>query len=261
MWRSKRCSIMASKAPPRHDHHAPTFGARESDLCRLSVRPRWPAKEVLTNCLVNNFTNLTLILVLPALLWGLALVPSPAAGARRPTEPVQQSRWLMLNPDRRLSVLLTLVAVLLLHRATWVLGEDGRLDRQDGFILIGSLPSGSAFSLRRPQAQRPAAHFVQRAFLPRRRIVLVSPTEFMSASTGWSPGSRSNTAALIERHHLGWLSGWLMSCPRAARLLLGLETPPRHRPTARRSATEHRIPLLPGAVRGVGARSRCRNDL
>ena len=52
----------------------------------LVVARGGPAKEVLTNCLVNNVTNLTLILGLPALLWGLALVPSPAAaraGRRR----------------------------------------------------------------------------------------------------------------------------------------------------------------------------------
>jgi cation:H+ antiporter len=33
------------------------------------------AREIMTNCLVNNTTNLTLILALPALIWGLNLAP------------------------------------------------------------------------------------------------------------------------------------------------------------------------------------------
>src|SRR5208283_1101174 len=90
------------------------------------------AQEVLTNCLVNNVTNLTLLLGLPALLWGLALVPTPAAarGGRRKRNGQAGAD---IEPQiRRLSVLLTLVAVLFFTGAAWVLGEDGRLDRRDG---------------------------------------------------------------------------------------------------------------------------------
>ena len=37
--------------------------------------------EVLTNCLVNNVTNLTLLLGVPALCWGLAVLPAQAKAA------------------------------------------------------------------------------------------------------------------------------------------------------------------------------------
>jgi cation:H+ antiporter len=37
----------------------------------LMVSRRGAAAEVLTNCLVNNVTNLTLLLGLPAVFWGL----------------------------------------------------------------------------------------------------------------------------------------------------------------------------------------------
>ncbi|MDX2121308.1 MAG: sodium:calcium symporter, partial [Gemmatimonadota bacterium] len=40
----------------------------------LMVRKSGGGAEVLTNCLVNNVTNLTLLLGLPALLWGLSIL-------------------------------------------------------------------------------------------------------------------------------------------------------------------------------------------
>ena len=40
-------------------------------------------QEILTNCLVNNVTNLTLVLGLPALIWGLSLT----SGAVIPRNP------------------------------------------------------------------------------------------------------------------------------------------------------------------------------
>ena len=39
--------------------------------------------EVLTNCLVNNVTNLTLLLGLPALCWGLTVLPARARQAQQ----------------------------------------------------------------------------------------------------------------------------------------------------------------------------------
>src|SRR6185369_3277588 len=58
--------------------------------------------EVLTNCLVNNVTNMTLLIGLPALFWGLSLTPRKAkkkGGDER-------------QRVNRLSLLLTIVAVL-----------------------------------------------------------------------------------------------------------------------------------------------------
>ena len=42
-----------------------------------------PVQEVLTNCLVNNVTNLTLVLGLPALFWGLSLRADEGAKAKK----------------------------------------------------------------------------------------------------------------------------------------------------------------------------------
>ena len=73
-----------------------------------------PPQEVLTNCLVNNVTNLTLVLGLPALVWGLNLRPATKArkgaksGAGKKAAAAETSQRL-----NRLSLLLTLAAVLL----------------------------------------------------------------------------------------------------------------------------------------------------
>jgi cation:H+ antiporter len=83
--------------------------------------------EVMINCLVNNVTNLTLLIGMPAILWGLAIIP--AQGKRKKKNPAPQ-----LN---RLSLLLTLAAMLFFTGATWALGRDGKLDFSDGLVLVG----------------------------------------------------------------------------------------------------------------------------
>ena len=96
----------------------------------------------MTNCLVNNVTNLTLLLGMPALFWGLQVMPGKSAGAgakgRKPARPVA-AKGGGGNEGRlnRLSLLLTLVAVLFFTGAVWALGRDGKLDRNDGLLLIG----------------------------------------------------------------------------------------------------------------------------
>ena len=47
----------------------------------IMVQRGGAAKEVLTNSIVNNVTNLTLLLGLPAVFWGLAVVEDKSAGS------------------------------------------------------------------------------------------------------------------------------------------------------------------------------------
>src|SRR2546430_15444486 len=42
-----------------------------------------PGKEVLTNALVNNVTNMTLLIGLPAALWGMNVLPAAKAKKRK----------------------------------------------------------------------------------------------------------------------------------------------------------------------------------
>lgn len=87
-------------------------------------------KAVLENCLVNNVTNLTLILGLAALFY--AASPAPKAGNKKGKAPaVDQNRLY------RLDMLLTLIAMFLFTGASWALAKDRVLDFYDGLVLIG----------------------------------------------------------------------------------------------------------------------------
>ncbi|MGZ5781224.1 MAG: hypothetical protein ACXWIN_09755, partial [Burkholderiaceae bacterium] len=94
-------------------------------------------KAVIENCLVNNVTNLTLILGLAALFYG-ASTPAKADNKKGKkqegkTPAVDQSRLY------RLDMLLTLVAMFLFTGAAWALAKDRVLDFYDGLVLIGLL--------------------------------------------------------------------------------------------------------------------------
>src|SRR5690349_18829734 len=60
-------------------------------------------KEVLTNALVNNVTNMTLILGLPAILWRMSVLPPDKAQKSKKKKAEQQ-----IHKINRLSLLLTL---------------------------------------------------------------------------------------------------------------------------------------------------------
>lgn len=80
------------------------------------------AEMVLENCIVNNVTNLTLLLGIPSLLWGLTLYRRKG---KQPNEKLAH-----------LSLVLTLIAMLFFTAVTWILARDGGLNRGDGLVLI-----------------------------------------------------------------------------------------------------------------------------
>src|SRR5512132_3078308 len=41
------------------------------------------SREVMTNCLVNNVTNMTLLIGLPAVIWGLSLAPGKSTKPKK----------------------------------------------------------------------------------------------------------------------------------------------------------------------------------
>jgi len=85
---------------------------------------------IVENCIVNNVTNLTLLIGLPALIWTLNIIPSRSAQAVH--KPVSK-----LHRLNTLSLILTLVALFFFTGALWALGRDGRLDFSDGLVLVG----------------------------------------------------------------------------------------------------------------------------
>lgn len=182
-----------------------------------------PAAEVVTNCLVNNVTNLTLLLGLPALFWGLRLGGEKkssgaarargAKGGRKGAAAPAVSTEQQLN---RLSLLLTLVAVLFFTGVTWAVGLDGTIDRNDGFVLIAVFLFWQCFQVfdvlkHNVQQQRSFGpmFYLDLFFVLFGALGLYGSIDWLVTWLGAQKGD------FINASHLGWLTGWLMVVPNA----------------------------------------------
>lgn len=178
---------------------------------------RGPAQEILTNCLVNNVTNLTVILALPALFWGLSLrgekkSKSPRGASQKKGRAAAETTH-QLN---RLSLLLTLTAALFFGGAIWALSRDGKLDANDGLVLVALFLFWQCF-----QVFDVLKHNVrrQRSFSPLfylDLLVVLVGAYGLYVSIDWLVMWLSvQKGSFINAAHLGWLSGWLMVLPNA----------------------------------------------
>jgi cation:H+ antiporter len=175
------------------------------------AREGGPGAEVVTNALVNNVTNLTLLLGLPAALWGLRIVPSGTgtkAGNRR-GKGRDQARQI-----DRLSLLLTLAAALFFVGATWALGRDRRIDFDDGLVLVGLFLFWQCFHvfevLKTNVRQNRTLGWVLALDLLLLAAGAVGVYGSIDWLVSWLCGLESG---FISVRHLGWLSGWLMVLP------------------------------------------------
>ena len=162
-------------------------------------------REVLTNCLVNNVTNLTLLLGLPALCWGLRF------GRGKKSAKAGTERQLT-----RLSLLLTLTAALFFAGVTWALGADGQFDASDGAVLIALFLFWQCFQVfdvmkhnLRQRVRLGAGFFFN--------LLLVGLGAYgLYASLDWLvTWIAAQDGGFISGKNLGWLSGWLMVLPNA----------------------------------------------
>jgi cation:H+ antiporter len=85
---------------------------------------------VIENCLVNNATNLTLILGLAAI-FGSATVMKNGGSKQKSAK---QAEFHRIN---KLNLLFTLIALFLFTGTLWALAKDGTLDFYDGLVLVG----------------------------------------------------------------------------------------------------------------------------
>ena len=175
------------------------------------------AGEVLTNCLVNNVTNLTLLLGLPAVLWGLPVMPAAraAAGKGRARKPARASGSAVMGAQiNRLSLLLTLAGGVFFSGATWIMAQNGRLTRTDGLLLVGLFLFWQSF-----QVFDVLKHNVRRkiSFGPGfyvDAVVVLGSAWALYGSIDWLVAWISaQKSGFISVEHLGWLSGWLMVLP------------------------------------------------
>ncbi|MCP3872448.1 MAG: sodium:calcium symporter [Desulfobacteraceae bacterium] len=79
---------------------------------------------VLENCLVNNVTNLTIILALPSILWGLNILNSK----EKPDSSIKINH---------LSLLLSILAMVFFTISLYLVSKDGKINSSDGMLLVG----------------------------------------------------------------------------------------------------------------------------
>lgn len=173
--------------------------------------------ELMTNSLVNNVTNLTLLIGLPAIIWGMAIVPG-----RNSANPKTRKRGANKNnvnktfQINRLSLLLTLTAVLFFTGAVWALASDGRIDRGDGFVLIGLFFFWQCFQvfdvLKNNVRQNKSFSWILLVDL----VLLGVGAYGIYISIDWLVDWLSQIkTGFISAKNLGLLSGWLMVLPNA----------------------------------------------
>ncbi len=181
--------------------------------------------EVLTNCLVNNVTNLTLVLGLPALIWGLDLrakANGKKSGAKSTNGTSGAKRGVGSGGDatehqlNQLSLLLTLAAVVFFSGVTWALGADGKLDANDGLVLVALFlfwQCFQVFDVLKHNVRKKlsfGALFYLDAFI----VLLAAYGQY--ASIDWLVDwLAKQQGGFVNAEHLGWLSGWLMVLPNA----------------------------------------------
>ena len=180
-----------------------------------------PSQEVLTNCLVNNVTNLTLILALPALCWGLQLtagkVPAKSASKKKSAKSAAAAAAAGTAQQlNRLSLLLTLAAVLFFSGVTWSLGADAQLDRSDGLVLVALFlfwQCFQVFDVLKHNVRR--RHSFGPLFYLDVFIVLLGAGGLYSSIEWLVSWLGNQQGGFVNAQHLGWLSGWLMVLPNA----------------------------------------------
>jgi cation:H+ antiporter len=186
----------------------------------IVARSDTPAQEVMTNALVNNVTNLTLLLGLPAILWGLAIVPSSGESAKKTKRGARSKKSGGAGdlPQRlnRLSLLLTLVAVLFFSGTTWVLAEDGVLDSSDGLVLLGLFVFWQSFQAydvlkhnARERVSLGAGFWLDVVLVLLGAFILYTSIDEL---VSWLSQQKSG---VFRAENLGWLTGWLMVLPNA----------------------------------------------
>jgi cation:H+ antiporter len=168
--------------------------------------------DVMTNSLVNNVTNMTLVLGLPAIVWGMKILPGKTAGpARRGKRDSGKAKEL-----NRLSLMLTLLAVLFFTGAVWALGRKWRIDFNDGLVLVGLFLFWQCFHLFDVLKNNVRQSKSLGWTLPFDLALLVVCAYGIYVSTDWLVNWISHIhTGFVSAKYLGWLSGWVMVLPNA----------------------------------------------
>ena len=168
--------------------------------------------DVMTNSLVNNVTNMTLIIGVPAVLWGMNVLPAAKAQSNGNSKKNGGNKTHELN---RLALLLTLTAVLFFNGAAWALARDGKLDFSDGLVLVGLFAFWQCFHVFEVLKSNVRSGKSLGWTLPFDLALLGVGAYATYVSIDWLVNWMQHRpdAGFISAKHLGWLSGWVMVVP------------------------------------------------
>ena len=152
---------------------------------------------------------MTLLIGVPAVVWGLRVIPKPDARLKKKNKKINQAYRI-----NRLSLLLTLTAVLFFTGAVWALGRDGKLNRGDGLVLVGLFLFWQCFHVfevlkTNVRQNRSLSWTLAMDFV----LLLIGAYGTYVSINGLAGWISSIHTGFISAQHLGWLSGWLMVLP------------------------------------------------
>lgn len=175
-------------------------------------RDNGPGSEVMTNALVNNVTNMTLLIGLPAIFWSMNVLPasSPAKGKQKKKR-ADRNREHDIN---RLSLLLTLTAVLFFTGAVWALARGGTLDFNKGLVLVGLFVFWQLFHvydvLKTNVQKNKSLDWTLLVYL----AILAAGAYAQYLSIDWlDQWLKHRHTGFFSDRYIGWLSGWLCALP------------------------------------------------
>jgi cation:H+ antiporter len=145
------------------------------------------------------------------------VMPGQLAARRKGKKPAKAAKGAgMEHQLNRLSLLLTLAAVLFFTGAVWALGRDGRLDRNDGLMLIGLFlfwQCFQVFDVLKHNLRRRVSFGLM--FYVDALVVLACAYGLYEAIDWLVMWLSAQQGGFVSGAHLGWLTGWLMVLPNA----------------------------------------------
>ncbi|HXB59290.1 MAG TPA: hypothetical protein VNU95_06985 [Candidatus Acidoferrales bacterium] len=173
--------------------------------------------DVMTNNLVNNVTDMTLVLGLPTIIWGIKLLPAKSAATKngKGNKGGKAKGGTDTHELNRLTLLMTLVAVLFFTGAVWALGRKGSLDENDSLVLIGLFLFWQCFHVIEVLKSNVRQNKSLGWLWPFDLVVLAVCSYAIYVSIDWLVAWVPNCGVKFVANHPGWLSGWLMVLPNA----------------------------------------------
>lgn len=188
----------------------------------VMARKGGPGAEVMTNCLVNNVTNMTLVIGLATVLWGMYVVPGPKPKLR--SARISKERRI-----DRLSLLLALTALAFFTGVVWALARDGRLpagrgpgaagsgrlEFGEGLVLVGLFLFWQLIHVFEVLKINVRQGRTLRGWLVLDFAVLLACAYAGYVSIDWLVAWVLKLKTGFVAKYLGWISGWLMVLPNA----------------------------------------------